>query len=209
MLDIDIYKKLSHFDLDVQLKAEQERIVLFGPSGSGKTTVLNCIAGILHPDEGHIRLKEQTFFDSNDKRKKPTPIQKRKIGYLFQDYALFPHMTVEQNITYGMKDPLIVKDLLDVVGIKHLLKAYPSNISGGEKQRVALVRALATRPNALLLDEPFSALDDQTRCECQDELLRIHNMWRIPMIIVTHHLEEARKLGQRILRMNDGRLIQE
>ncbi|HEY4599825.1 MAG TPA: ATP-binding cassette domain-containing protein [Cerasibacillus sp.] len=207
MLDINIYKKLSHFDLHVQLKTKQERVVLFGPSGSGKTTVLNCIAGILHPDEGHIRLKEQTFFDSEQKRNKPTPIQNRNLGYLFQDYALFPHMTVKQNIAYGMKDSEIVKDLIEVVGIEHLLQEYPSNISGGEKQRVALVRALATRPNALLLDEPFSALDEKTRRDCQDELLRIHDMWNIPILIVTHNLEEARKLGHRILRINQGKIV--
>ena len=210
MLELDIYKKLSHFDLQVQLTTEQERIVLFGPSGSGKTTILNCIAGIIHPDQGFIHLKDQCLFDSKQKGKKGKrgiPIQDRNVGYLFQDYALFPHMTVKKNISYGMKDQQLVETLIDVVGIKHLLEQYPGNISGGEKQRVALVRALATKPNALLLDEPFSALDEKTRIECQDELLRIHEIWKIPILIVTHDWKEAKKLGQRILKLDKGKFI--
>ncbi len=103
-------------------------------------------------------------------------------------------MTVKKNISYGMKDQQLVETLIDVVGIKHLLEQYPGNISGGEKQRVALVRALATKPNALLLDEPFSALDEKTRIECQDELLRIHEIWKIPILIVTHDWKEAKKI---------------
>lgn len=205
MLTVDIQKKLSHFDLSVHFSAKNEIIVLFGPSGSGKTTILNCIAGLTHPDAGKIRLNDKTFFDG----KSLIPIQKRKIGYLFQDYALFPHMTVWKNIAYGMKQEAFAKNFMKELKIEHLADKYPSEISGGEKQRVAIVRALATEPDALLLDEPFSALDDDTRSKSHEELLRIHKSWRIPIILVTHHREEAKKLGDRILYIRSGRLSTE
>jgi molybdate transport system ATP-binding protein len=210
MFEIQIQKQLAHFQLDIEFRAKSEIVVLFGRSGSGKTTVLNSIAGLAHPDSGWIKLNNQFFFSDTSK---PITPQKRNIGYLFQDYALFPHMTVEKNITYGMKQkekgvnsPLI-KRILEVLGIKHLLHKYPHQISGGEKQRVALARALATEPSMLLLDEPLSALDQDTRIQCQDELLRLHDMWRIPFIIVTHDIEEAKKLGEKILFIEKGKII--
>ncbi len=209
MLSVNIKKKLSHFTLDVQFEASREIVVLFGPSGSGKTTILNTLAGIVHPDEGSITLNGLTFFQHH---KRPIPIQKRRVGYLFQDYALFPHMSVEKNILYGalkrgftIESPL-VRQLVDVMGIGHLLKKYPSQISGGEKQRVALVRALATEPHLLLLDEPFSALDQKTKSQCHEMLLTLHHMWNIPVILVTHDLEEAKKLGDKILFIEQGKI---
>ncbi|MFC4558466.1 ATP-binding cassette domain-containing protein [Virgibacillus kekensis] len=204
MLSLNIQKKLKAYELDIKFEIDEEIAVLFGPSGAGKTTILNCIAGLTNPDSGTIILSEQTLFQS---RMKPVAIQKRNIGYLFQDYALFPHMTVRKNIEYGMKEKELVDQLVDVVGIEKLLDRYPREISGGEKQRVALVRALATRPEALLLDEPFSSLDDQTKKECQDELMRLHDVWKIPIIMVTHDYEEAERLGDRILRIDQGKLI--
>jgi len=208
MLTVSAIKQLSHFQLDIEFQVKDEIVVLFGPSGSGKTTILNIIAGIIHPDSGSIKLNDIIYYDDNTK---PLPIQKRNIGYLFQDYALFPHMTVEKNILYGVKEKGITMDspvskLLDVMGIGHLLAKYPNQISGGEKQRVALARALATEPGLLLLDEPFSALDEQTRMECHEELIRLHRIWRIPVILVTHNLEEANKIGKRILHINEGKL---
>ena len=164
MLEVQIEKKLSHFLVDVNLTVEEEILVLFGPSGSGKTTILNAIAGLDHPDAGRIILNGQTFFCENEK---PLPTQQRNIGYLFQDYALFPHMTVEKNITYGVKKENAIdaaariEKLVSTLGIKHLQKKYPHQISGGEKQRVALARALTTEPSLLLLDEPLSALDSE------------------------------------------------
>ncbi len=212
MLHISVEKKLSHFQLKVDFKILDEIVVLFGPSGSGKTTILNMIAGITHPDSGTITLNQLPLYLQ---KAKPVPIQKRNIGYLFQDYALFPHMTVEKNIIYGIKDkrgaiesPLI-QQLLQVMGITHLLQKYPGQISGGEKQRVALARALATEPKLLLLDEAFSALDQKTRSECHDELIRLYQIWNIPVILVTHDLEEAKKLGSRILFMEKGKVIDE
>lgn len=205
MLTVSIQKRLPDFLLDVSFSVQQEIVVLFGPSGSGKTTILNSIAGLIHPDTGKIMLGDQLFYEHG---KKPMPIQKRKIGYLFQDYALFPHLTVEGNIRYGMKagHEIGLEALLATVGIDHLLEKYPHQLSGGQKQRVALVRALATEPDILLLDEPLSALDADTRRQCQDELLRIHAMWNIPFLLVTHDREEAEKLADTILIMENGKI---
>lgn len=203
MLTVHLQKQLSHFTLDVQFKVSHEVVVLFGPSGSGKTTILNCIAGLTTPDHGIIRYRDITFFN-NDKTYVPT--QKRRVGYIFQDYALFPHMTVWDNIKYGMKEERFAKQLMKELRIEHLSNQYPRQISGGEKQRVAIARALATEPNILLLDEPFSALDDDTRERSHDELLRIHRQWEVPVILVTHNRMEAEKLGDRILYINQGKL---
>ncbi len=203
MLSVHIQKKLSSFSLNLSFQAADEIVILFGPSGSGKTTILNCIAGLSHPDQGKITLNDRVLYSSDTK---PLPVQKREIGYLFQDYALFPHMTVLSNITYQHPYRDLTKQLVQVTGIDHLLEQFPSQISGGEKQRVALVRALATQPNLLLLDEPFSSLDEQTKLQCHEELLRLRKMWHIPVILVTHDEAEAQKLGNRILRMNKGRL---
>ncbi|MED4581589.1 ATP-binding cassette domain-containing protein [Brevibacillus choshinensis] len=205
MLTVSIQKRLPDFVLDVSFSVQQEIVVLFGPSGSGKTTILNTIAGLIHPDGGKITLGDQLFYEHG---KKPMPIQKRKIGYLFQDYALFPHMTVEGNIRYGMKSghEIGLEALLKTVGIDHLLEKYPHQLSGGQKQRVALVRALATEPDILLLDEPLSALDADTRRQCQDELLRIHSMWNIPFLLVTHDRDEAEKLADAILILENGKI---
>jgi len=211
MLTAEITKKLPHFTLDVQFSIRNEIVVLFGPSGSGKTTILNCLAGLAHPDKGRIALNGLVFFE---KGKKSLPVQKRKIGYLFQDYALFPHMTVEKNIFYGVKKyhsdghHETIRLLVEELGISHLLAKYPKQISGGEKQRVALTRALATEPELLLLDEPFSALDHKTRLQGHEQLLTLHRKWNIPILLVTHNLEEAQKLGERILFMEKGKLVE-
>ncbi|MFJ7935143.1 ABC transporter ATP-binding protein [Sporosarcina sp. NPDC096371] len=204
MLDVHIKKALAHFSMDIHMKVEDEIVVLVGPSGSGKTTILNVIAGLEDPDEGSVMLNEQVYFQGKGQSLTP---QKRNVGYLFQDYALFPHMTVEKNISYGVKDKMALSrsdQLISVLGIGHLVKKYPHQISGGEKQRVALARALATEPSVLLLDEPLSALDRETRIECQDELLRLHEIWKIPFIIVTHDTDEAEKLGDTILFLERG-----
>lgn len=210
MLEVSIKKNLSHYTLDVDFRVDDEILVLFGPSGSGKTTILNSIAGLVRPDEGSILLNDQTFFNEENRS---IPTQVRNVGYLFQDYALFPHMTVEKNIRYGIKhnddnNLAIIEQLLNVLGIEHLLTKYPHQISGGEKQRVALARALATEPSILLLDEPLSALDKQTRLECQNELIRLHAIWKIPFIIVTHDMDEAEKLGHRVLFLEQGKIVE-
>ena len=212
MLEVSITKKLAHFTLDVEFRAKNEIIVLAGSSGAGKTSILQAIAGLSDPDSGTIILNGTVFFEGKEKS---LPARSRNIGYLFQDYALFPHMTVERNIYYGIHKRLtestdvVISQLLEVLGIHHLLKKYPHQISGGEKQRVALARALATEPDLLLLDEPLSALDEETRAECQDELLRLHELWNIPFLIVTHSRPEAEKLGDRVIRLKKGLLVDE
>lgn len=211
MLNVQIKKQLSHFLLEFELKVVDEIVVLFGASGSGKTTILNNIAGLENPDSGVIQLNGQIFYSKDGGA---LPPRKRNIGYLFQDYALFPHMTVGKNIKYGIKkngekdSANLISQLLEVLGISHLLKKYPHQISGGEKQRVALARALASEPSLLLLDEPLSALDEKTRIECQDELLRLHQIWKIPFIVVTHDRKEAEKLGDRVLFLERGRVVE-
>ncbi|PIC63706.1 ABC transporter [Sporosarcina sp. P13] len=212
MLHVNIHKQLAHYEMAIQFKMGAEILVLVGPSGSGKTTILNSIAGLVHPDSGLIVSNTHTFFDTDQK---PLPARERQIGYLFQDYALFPHMTVEKNIWYGVKkknrkdSQKMIVELLQVLGIEHLLHKYPHQVSGGEKQRVGLARALAARPSVLLLDEPLSALDRETRKQCQDELLRLHEMWKIPFIIVTHDLDEAERLGDRIIYLEQGQITDE
>lgn len=204
MLTVKIKKTLTHFELIADFTVEKDEIiVLFGPSGSGKTTILNCIAGLTKATDGFIKLNNRLLFQA---KKVHTPIQQRKIGYLFQDYALFPHLTVWKNISYGMKTEKFAKQLMTGLGIDHLENQFPNEISGGEKQRVAIGRALATEPDLLLLDEPFSALDDETRDKGHEELLRLHKLWEIPIILVTHTHSEAEKLGMRILYLEDGKL---
>ncbi|PID01411.1 ABC transporter [Sporosarcina sp. P2] len=212
MLYVEITKQLAHFEMNIHFEMCNEIMAFVGPSGSGKTTILDNIAGLAHPDHGLILSNECTFFTTGEK---PVPARDRKVGYLFQDYALFPHMTVEKNIWFGVRNSErkdsheMIRQLLVVLGIKHLLQKYPHQISGGEKQRVALARALATQPSVLLLDEPLSALDKETRKQCQDELLRLHNMWKIPFIIVTHDHDEAERLSDRIIYLEQGQITDE
>ncbi|BAF58858.1 ABC-type molybdate transport system, ATPase component [Pelotomaculum thermopropionicum SI] len=211
MLEAQFTKKLWHFNLDVQLKVKNQILVLWGPSGSGKTTVLNCLAGIMKPSSGYIRLDDQMLFSSGEKIDVPTRF--RNVGYLFQDYALFPHMTVRQNVLYGIRCkkkhgqeafPNFM-ELLSFFGVGHLIDRYPCQLSGGEKQRVALARALVMRPRLLLLDEPFSALDKNTRINLRCELKKLHQRWQIPFILVSHDEEDAKFLGDIILVLEKGK----
>ncbi|TWT06575.1 ATP-binding cassette domain-containing protein [Planococcus sp. CPCC 101016] len=209
MLKVDFQKQLDHFNLVMQFELDREIMALVGSSGSGKTTLLNCVAGIAHPDAGEITLNGTDFFKD---KQKPMKIQKRKVGYLFQDYALFPHLNAEQNILYALSrgtDVSHITELTKILGITELLSKYPHQISGGEKQRVALTRALAAQPDILLLDEPFSALDDANRDRCQNELLRIHEQWQIPIIFVTHRMADAEKLADRVIRVEKGKMAEQ
>lgn len=209
MLKVDFQKQLDHFSLMMKFELDREILALVGSSGSGKTTLLNCVAGIAHPDAGRISLNGTSFFKDGQK---PLKIQRRKVGYLFQDYALFPHLSVEQNILYALSqktDVSHITELTKILGITDLLAKYPHQISGGEKQRVALTRALAAQPDILLLDEPFSALDDANRDRCQNELLRIHEQWQIPIIFVTHRIADAEKLADRVIRIEKGKMAEQ
>jgi molybdate transport system ATP-binding protein len=211
MLEACFTKKLWHFTLELNMKVENQILVLWGPSGSGKTTTLQCLAGLIRPTHGLIKLNGRVLYFSGEKTDLPTRF--RNVGYLFQDFALFPHMTVRQNVLYGLKgkkntpgggavDP---GELLNSFGVGHLVNRYPRQLSGGEKQRVALARALVVQPQLLLLDEPFSALDKDTRTTLRQEVKRLHQQWQIPFVLVTHDEEDAKFLGDRILFMEKGR----
>lgn len=212
MLTVDITKKLSDFTLNIAFTAPNKTLVLFGPSGSGKTTILRCIAGLLQPDEGTILSNETTFYCS----KTPTflPPKTRNVSYMFQDFALFPHMNVHHNIWYGVKlhnqeANELYEKLMTILKIKHLAQRKIHQLSGGEKQRVAMARALMAQPQILLLDEPLSALDAQSRYELQDELKKLQEIWNIPFILVTHSPEEARALGDEVLFIHQGQQVSE
>lgn len=204
-------KNLWHFNLELRLEAANEIVVLLGPSGSGKTTVLQCLAGLLKPSAGSIKIDDKLVFSAEHNINVPT--RHRDIGYLFQDYALFPHLTVKDNVLYGPKSRrsgtdqnLNPVELLDSFGVGHLLNRYPRQLSGGEKQRVALARALATRPKLLLLDEPLSALDRNTRLALRQELKNLHKNWQVPFVLVTHDEEEAEYLGDQLIVIEKGKV---
>lgn len=209
MVNVNIFKKLHYFDLNIRLNLDKEVLVIQGESGSGKTTILDCIAGISSPDEGEICVDNRIVFSSTQELN--TPIKDRGIGYVFQNYALFPNMTVRGNIRFGLESRKI-KDfsysdyITEVLKIKHLENRFPSQLSGGEKQRVALSRALSTKPQLLLLDEPFSALDARTKKNIYQEFLEFKSMWKIDMILITHNDAEAKLLGDKVLRICDGML---
>ena len=208
MLQVMIKKKLTDFTLDIQFTVENNTLVLFGHSGAGKTTILRAIAGLLRPDAGTIVHNEQILFSSAANI--CVPPQRRRVGYMFQEFALFPHMDVKQNIWYGVKQQnhqaqQLYERLLSLLRIEHLTTRFIDRLSGGEKQRVALARALMAEPAILLLDEPLSALDSETRLELQAELKKIQAIWQIPFVLVTHDLAEAQALGNQILFLERGR----
>ena len=200
------------FSIDIRLSAEENMVVLFGPSGAGKSLVLNMLSGIIKPDEGFVRIEDREVFNSTAGI--DVPIRYRRTGYLFQDYAVFPHMTVFENIAYGInrlprsKIKAKVEELLELMRLSGLENRFPIELSGGQKQRVALARTLATEPRVLFLDEPFSALDYQVREKLRADLLMIHQKYPITTLFVTHDLEEAFIMGDKIAIINNGRLEQ-
>jgi molybdate transport system ATP-binding protein len=187
-------------------------IVLFGPSGSGKTTVLRCLAGLERPDQGFIRFEEETWFDAG--RSVALSPQRRGVGYVAQDYALFPHLTVAQNLAYGLgglgaaERQRRAEEMLKLVGLAGLGERYPRQLSGGQQQRVALARALARRPRLLLLDEPLSALDAPTREQLRRELRRLLAELAVPSLLVTHDRVETLALGDSVVVLDEGRVCQ-
>jgi molybdate transport system ATP-binding protein len=210
MIKVDIQKKLQYFTLKTNFIMDNEVMVLQGQSGSGKTTILNCIAGLMTPDKGNIRINDRTLYSSSEKIN--IPIKDRQIGYVFQNYALFPHMTVKENITFGIKckkgkgeeNTDYMRHILKTFKIEHLTERRPNQISGGEKQRVALARALVTKPKLLLLDEPFSALDKETKQIVYKEFLNFKETWKTAMILVTHDPYEAQLFADKILHVEEG-----
>ena len=213
MIDINIKKHLhgtrGDMSLDVKIKIKQgDFIALTGVSGSGKTTLLRVIAGLETIDEGRIAVHNQVWADSSNK-KLFTPIQKRNIGYLFQDYALFPNMTVLKNLTFVKNDIKLAYKLLDMVNLRELENRMPSSLSGGQKQRIALCRALMNQPKLLLLDEPLSALDLSMRKKLQEDIKRFHDEFDMTTIMVSHDPSEIYKLSSRVLLLEDGQIIKD
>jgi molybdate transport system ATP-binding protein len=215
MLQAAIRKKLAapdhEFRLDVDFEAAPGFIILFGASGAGKTTLLDCLAGITHPDSGRIAIGDRIWFDCAQGIDLPTC--KRRVGYVFQSLALFPHMTVEENVQYGLaqlashdRDDLAAK-ILEAFRISHLAKQSARQISGGESQRAALARTLVTNPDVLLLDEPLAALDTPTKSKIIGDLREWNRVHQIPILYVTHSREEVFALGERVLVLDAGRII--
>jgi len=218
MLHVDIKKNFQangrvSFSLDVTFTVERGITVLFGPSGSGKTSVLRAIAGILSPDAGKITLGDNTYFDS--KAGLNLSIQQRSVGFVFQDYLLFPHLTAVENAAYGVKAGnktarrLRAYQLLEVFGVHHVAHRYPHQLSGGEQQRVALARAMGSDPSVLLLDEPLSAVDASARSRLLGEIVEIERRSAIPLVYVTHSPADAVRAGHAVLVINAGRIVQE
>ena len=212
MISVCVKKKLhsstGFFDLDIQFSGQEGTFnVIAGESGSGKTTLLRMLSGLLAPDSGRIVINDEVWFDSELKIN--LPVQKRKIGFLFQDYALFPNMTVKENIEYAATRSERVHELIEMVGLQPIQERYPDKLSGGQKQRVALARALARDPEILLLDEPFSALDDRMRMELQDQLLAIFKQLKTTVIMVSHDKAEIIKLASRVILMNKGNVVKD
>jgi molybdate transport system ATP-binding protein len=211
-LEVSLRKSLPGFTLDVEWSAGDGVAVLFGPSGSGKTLTLQCLAGLVRPDAGRIAVDGQVLWDRAAGI--DVPPQRRRVGYVFQGYALFPHLTVRGNVGFGLHDRHRVMrrrkedEVLARLGLEAHADRYPHELSGGQRQRVALGRALATDPALLLLDEPLSALDLPRRQALRDELQGILAGWGIAAVLVTHDLTEAYRLGDRIVVYEEGRVIQ-
>jgi molybdate transport system ATP-binding protein len=212
-LSVKLLKKVKGFTLDVEWEIGNELAVLFGGSGSGKSMTLQLIAGLMEPDEGFIRSNGSIFFDKTSGIN--ISPQHRSLGYVFQDRVLFPHMTVKENIAYGLKEEFgsekrvqKVKEMIRLFHLQGLEEMVPSEISGGQKQRVALARALIGRPKALLLDEPFSALDNTLRLEMRRLLEEIRAEFEIAVVLVTHDTFEAYSMGDSMIVYSSGRVEQ-
>ena len=215
-IEINIRKHLQAeergFNLDIALRTDSNRVVLYGPSGAGKSLTLQALAGLLTPDEGLIRLKQNTLFDSAAGI--CLPPQRRKVAYLFQDYALFPHLTVAQNVAFGLRTGCFnmrrpqqhpaVQKWLALFELTVTANSYPHQLSGGQRQRVALARALVLEPDILLLDEPFSALDLGLRERMRRELSELQQRLDVPMMVITHDPADLALLGDAIFEIRDG-----
>ena len=213
MIEFDLRKTLgsrgASMDLELRLSIQTGSFVtLYGPSGAGKTSTLRIIAGLLNPDNGSLVINEQPWHDSS--RKINLPPQKRNVGFVFQDYALFPHMTVKKNLQFAehpeMKGQL-VDELIELMELSALVNRKPDTLSGGQQQRVALARALAQKPEILLLDEPLAALDYRIRLKLQDYLLKIHREYQLTTFLVSHDISEINKLSDLVLVMEDGKIV--
>jgi molybdate transport system ATP-binding protein len=214
-LEVRIRKRFPHpegtFNLNVHFRALAGFTIIFGPSGSGKTTLLECIAGLIDPDDGRIAIAGQDVYDSE--RKQNDRAWKRRIGYVQQDLALFPHLTALENVAYGLSElsnseqRVLSREILTLFRIDHLRERRPAEISGGERQRVALARTLVTNPRALLLDEALAALDRKTKSSLVADLRQWNQVHRVPILFVTHSGEEVFALGDEVIVLDAGRIV--
>ena len=219
-LDIDIRKTLRSgervFQLNARFTAEGQRVVVVGPSGAGKSQLLKAIAGLMRPDSGHVRLDGQVLFDAQAGIHLPP--QQRNVAYLFQDYALFPHLSVRQNIAFGLArgwlnprrnhDSAAVDYWIDAFQLGEVAHQAPHELSGGQRQRTALARALVAQPRALLLDEPFAALDPGLRVTLRAELDALQRRLQVPMVLITHDPQDVAVFGEQVLHMRSGGIEQ-
>jgi molybdate transport system ATP-binding protein len=211
MLTVDIDKRLGDFVLHASFEAEGGVTALFGPSGAGKTSVINMIAGLLKPERGHIMLDGETLFDQAQRIDVPT--WRRRIGYVFQEGRLFPHLSVRHNLDYGRwigghaADAAAFSHAVELLDIGSLLHRRPGKLSGGERQRVAVGRALLMRPRLLLLDEPLASLDAARKQEILPYFERLRDEAKVPMIYVSHDAAEVRRIASRVVRIDDGKVV--
>jgi molybdate transport system ATP-binding protein len=212
MLEVKIKRTLPGFSLDVVFSVNEEVLGIIGPSGSGKTMTLQCIAGLIQPDQGLIKLNDKVLFDSSERVNLPPQV--RKVGLVFQNYALFPHLTTVQNIAYGICNcprqevNERVDTLIKKMNLNGLQNRYPKQLSSGQQQRVAIARALAPEPEVLLMDEPFSALDSMVKEQLEVEVMNLQKFYRGHIILVTHNLAEAYRLSSKLAVYESGRVIQ-
>lgn len=215
MIEFDIHKTLKgasgSFNLELNLHIKEGQLVtLYGVSGAGKTSTLQMLSGLLKPDSGRIIVNDVVWFD-RDKNINLSP-QQRGIGYVFQDYALFPNMTVRQNLEFALKkhqDNSIISELINIVELEELQDRKPNALSGGQQQRVALARALVQQPRLLLLDEPLSALDIAIRSKLQDYILKAHNTYGLTTVLVSHDIGEVIKLSDNVIVLENGKIIKQ
>lgn len=213
MIQVDIKKELQASDgtmeLDISFQVQENSLTtIYGESGAGKTSILRMISGLLNPDEGIISVNKIAWYDHS--RSINLPPQKRKIGYVFQDYALFPNMTVLENLKYALSkghEPTIIPELLEITELSKLKDRDVNSLSGGQRQRVALARALVRRPEILLLDEPLSALDESIRSKLQDYIVTAHEKFHLTTILVSHDLPEIFKLSDQIILLSKGKIM--
>ena len=211
-LSVHVSKTLGSFSVDAAFETQETRVTaLFGKSGAGKTSVVNMIAGLIRPDRGAITVNGRTLFDST--RRMNLRPEARRLGYVFQDGRLFPHMSVKQNLIYGMRltpparryaDP---EQIVDLLGIGHLLDRRPAKLSGGEKQRVAIGRSLLTSPELLLMDEPLASLDQARKQEVLPFIHALTKELKVPIVYVTHSVEEIRSVADAVVVIEDGRVV--
>jgi molybdate transport system ATP-binding protein len=211
MLTVEVEKTLGEFKLNARFGGEAGVTALFGPSGAGKTSVVNMIAGLVRPDRGRIVLDNEVLFDAGVRIN--VPAWRRRVGYVFQEGRLFPHLSVTQNLIYGRwmggnpADEKTFAHVVDLLDIRPLLDRRPGKLSGGERQRVAVGRALLMRPRLLLLDEPLASLDERRRQDILPYLQRLRDEAKVPMIYVSHDAGEVRRIANRVVRLDGGRVV--